>query len=92
MASQPLSVVNPSLYQTCLDELEGVLCDQVRDGKITKEDCDFLFGTPSTMEKKKAVAAYRAWVESVVRSVESFEKMKEAFANPAYKQIIIQGI
>lgn len=60
LASQPLSVVNPSLYQTCLDELEGVLCDEIRDGKITKNDCDFLFGTPSTMEKKKAVSTYRA--------------------------------
>lgn len=89
---QPLSLANPSLYQTCLDELEGILCDKVRDGKITKNDCDFLFGTPSTTEKKKAVSAYRAWVESVVRPAESFEKMKKAFANPAYKQIIVQGI
>ena len=92
LTPQPLSITDPSLYQTCLDELEGVLCDQVRDGKITKEDCDFLFGAPSSMEKKKAVSAYRAWVESVVRPSESFEKMKEAFANPAYKQIIVQGI
>ena len=44
------------------------------------------------MEKKKAVSAYRAWIESVVRPAESFEKMKEAFANPVYKQIIVQGI
>lgn len=92
LTSQPLSITNPSLYQTCLDELEGVLCDKVRDGKITKEDCDFTFGTPSSTEKKKAVSAYRAWIESVVRSTENFEKMKEAFANPAYKQIIIRGI
>lgn len=92
LASQPLSITDPSLYQTCLDELEGVLCDQVRDGRITKENCDFLFGTPSSTEKKKAVSAYRAWVENVVRPSESFEKMKEAFANPTYKQIILRGI
>lgn len=30
--SAPFKTGNPQLYQTCIDEIEGALCDKVKDG------------------------------------------------------------
>lgn len=90
--SAPFKTGNPVLYQTCVDEIEGALCDKVRDGLITKEDCDFTFGTPSNLQVKQAIAEYRKWKNTILEGVKSFDEMKETFNNPDYKLIVLRGV
>lgn len=90
--SAPFKTGNPQLYQTCVDEIEGALCDQVRDGKITKNDCDFTFGTPSILQVKKAIDDYRTWKKTILEGVRSFDEMKETFNNPDYRITVLRGV
>lgn len=90
--SAPFKTGNQQLYQTCVDEIEGALCDQVRDGKIRKEDCDFTFGTPSVLQVKKAIEEYRTWKKTILEGVRSFDEMKETFNNPDYKITVLRGV
>lgn len=90
--SAPFKTGNPQLYQTCVDEIEGALCDKVRDGLITKEDCDFTFGTPSVLQMKQAIVEYKKWKNTILEGVKSFDEMKETFNNPDYKLVILRGV
>lgn len=59
---------------------------------ITKEDCDFTFGTPSVLQVKKAIDDYRTWKKTVLEGVRSFDEMKEMFNNPDYKITVLRGV
>lgn len=59
---------------------------------ITKEDCDFTFGTPSTPQVKQAIAEYKKWKNMILEGVKSFDEMKETFNNPDYKLTILRGV
>lgn len=59
---------------------------------ITKEDCDFTFGTPSVLQVKQAIAEYKKWKNTILEGVRSFDEMKETFNNPDYKLTILRGI
>lgn len=75
-----------------MDEIEGALCDKVRDSLITKEDCDFTFGTPSVVQVKKAIDDYRTWKKTILEGVKSFDEMKETFNNPDYRITVLRGV
>lgn len=59
---------------------------------ITKEDCDFTFGTPSVLQVKKAIDDYRTWKKTILEGVRSFDEMKETFNNPDYKLTVLRGV